>query len=455
MKIKTKITLYFVVSTAILFILFSILIYYTSEKFRSEQFFSRLENKAITTARLLFEIEEVDLVLMEAIKNADNTILFREKVMIFDEKKNLIYKSRNIEDVIITNDFINSVIENNIAKKTIKGFEIVGVKYIEKGNVYVAVAYAYDKFGYNKQYNLLRMLLIGIIIAIILLFNIGIIFAKKSLEPISLVIDQVENITIKNLNVNVKYKNTKDEIAHLAQTFNRLLVRLDASFKSQKSFVSSASHELRNPFASIIGQIDVTLLKDRNSEEYKKVLASIRDDIKKLITLTNRLLLLAQTSENTTNVAFKECNIDEVLWKSREHLLKINPDFNINISFSKYPDSENLLKRNASEQLLEIAFSNLMENACKFSEDKKVEVIIEADSIFLEIKFIDFGTGIAENDLDLIFQPFYRVKSTSDIKGYGIGLPLVKNIMNIHNCSIEVNSKIGSGSTFTLTFPKA
>lgn len=454
MKIKTKITLSFIVSTAFLSIVFSILIYVFSSNYRQEQFTSRLKDKALTTARLLLDVDEVDEVLMAIIQNADQTVLFREKVMIFDNNFNKIYESRKDDDFILKPDFVEIVSKNSYSNYSENGFEIVGVKYIEKGTEFISVAIAYDKFGYQKLANLSRILLSGVIVSILLLFTLGRIFAHNSLKPISSVVEQVESITVNSLNVKVKGGSNKDEIAHLAETFNGLLERLDGSFKAQKSFVSSASHELRNPFAAIVGQIEVALLNLRNEEEYRAVLLSIKDDIVKLISLTNRLLLLAQTNEDLPIAHFKESNIDEILWKSREELIRKNSTYNVNISFAKLPDDEDIFKYDVSEQLLEVAFINLMENACKFSKNNKVEVSIDFNDEFVIVSFTDNGCGIEESELNNIFEPFYRVNSTADIQGHGIGLSLVKNIINIHNASIKVESKLGEWTTFSCIFPK-
>lgn len=364
MKIKTKITLSFVASTALLLILFSILIYVFSSNYRHEQFVSRLKDKALTTAKLLLDIEEVDEVLMTIIQNADQTILFREKVMIFDENFNKIYESRKEDDVFLKPNFVKEVHNFSKSNYSDNGFEVVGVKYIDKNEEFICVAIAYDKFGYQKLNNLLRILVFGVIASILLLFTLGRLFAHNSLKPISSVVEQVESISVNNLSVKVKGGNNMDEIAHLAQTFNHLLERLDGSFKAQKSFVSSASHELRNPFAAIIGQIDVALLNVRNEEEYRNVLSSIKEDIKKLITLTNKLLLLAQTNEELPIAHFTKCNLDEILWKAREELISNKTNYNVNISFAKIPDDESVFYQNVNEQLLQVAFLNLMENAC-------------------------------------------------------------------------------------------
>jgi len=157
-------------------------------------------------------------------------------------------------------------------------------------------------------------------------------YSGRALKPISDVVKKVEDITITSLNLRVFEGKGNDEIGKLARTFNKMLERLETSFSMQKNFIANASHELRTPLTSINGQLEVLMMKERSSEEYKSALTSVLDDIKSLIVLSNRLLLIARTSAEGPVNFNKKIRIDEILWQVQEEIQRFNSNYRINIS---------------------------------------------------------------------------------------------------------------------------
>lgn len=245
---------------------------------------------------------------------------------------------------------------------------------------------------------------------------------------------------------------TNDEIGQLTSTFNKMLERLESSFNTQKRFVSNASHELRNPLTAINGQIDVALMKDREKDEYKKTLQLVSKDIKNLRTLTNNLLELANNDE-TFIQHFEEIRIDEILWNIRDEMVKQKPDIIILVNYEKPTDSEKYLICKGDEKLLKTAFMNIIDNACKFSNDKSVEIKITPEKTNIILFFSDKGIGIPETYLKHVFEPFYRGSNTTGIPGNGIGLSLVQKIIKLHSGKIFIRSKLNEGTTVELVLP--
>jgi signal transduction histidine kinase len=125
----------------------------------------------------------------------------------------------------------------------------------------------------------------------------------------------------------------------------------------------------------------------------------------------------------------------------------------VHIHYDKIPDDEEQLKRYGDESLLKTAFMNLMDNACKYSNNKTVNVFLHLQKDLIILYFKDVGTGISKEELPYIFDTFYRSATTISKAGYGIGLSLTKRIINMQGGSIEVESVLGSGTTFILKFP--
>jgi signal transduction histidine kinase len=221
----------------------------------------------------------------------------------------------------------------------------------------------------------------------------------------------------------------------------------------QKNFIANSSHELRTPLTSINGQLEVLLMKDRSTDDYKTALASVLDDIKSLIDLSNRLLLIARTSAEDPVHFNKKIRIDEILWQAQEEIIKFNNDYRINISMdTSLTDADQMIVV-GDDYLLKVAVSNLIENACKYSPDHKVDITFRHIEKFIEVVFEDKGIGISGKDLKKIFEPFYRGDNTISFSGTGIGLPLVNQIIKNHNGIVEISSVINKGTLVKILLP--
>jgi signal transduction histidine kinase len=273
------------------------------------------------------------------------------------------------------------------------------------------------------------------------------------LQPIAKVVNEVDEISISNLNFRLDEGNGQDEISKLAQTFNDMLSRLETSFLSQRNFISNASHELRTPLTSITGQLEVILLNTRSPQEYKSVMYSVLEDIKNLNILSNRLLLLAQATSAERVQRMTQLRIDELVWQAKEEVSKHYPDFIINIDMDGNLDDDHKLIIHGDEQLVKTAFINLFENGCKYSQNRTTNVFIKSRDAGVEIMVHDNGIGIPKEELASIFEPFFRGSNAGNIKGHGIGLSMVSGILRLHNAGISINSGINEGTEVKINFP--
>ncbi len=446
MNIRFRLSLQFTVIVATILILFSLSIYYFSVENRREKFFRRLENKAKNNTRLLIEVNDVDSTLLNRIYNNTTSELIEEKIVIYDESNQPIFKFSRKDSTLLSKKEIDSIRQKKIVRYSAYGREFVGVAYSAKGKNYVAVISAFDQLGKAGLNNLRIILFVGLIISLVMTFLASIFYSARALNPINNVIRRVENIEASNLNLRVDEGNGKDEIARLAINFNKMLKRLQDAFDMQKNFVTNASHELRTPLTSITGQIEVTLLSDRTIDEYQQILISILEDIKGLSTLSNGLLDMAQSNIDEKSMKMRTVRIDELLLQAQTELFKRNKNYIVHIGFEDFPDDEGKLLANANENLLKVVFINLMDNACKFSENKKVSVSISFGDSKIVLKFLDTGIGIPVEEQERIFEPFYRAKNSSITSGHGIGLSLSKKIIELHKGSIQIKSQINSGT---------
>ncbi len=423
-----------------------------SSNYRKSDYYSRLEDKANTTIQLLLNVKEVDHELLKIIDQ--NTLaLFQEKIEILNENNELIYFFP--PDTKLLNDI--DLIEKIREKKTVKFHEnereVLGQVHRFNNSDYVVIISALDKYGLSKISNLKLVLILGFISCVLASIVFGFIFAGRAMTPISDVIMQVKNITVTNLNLRVDEGNQKDEIAQLAITFNQMLQRIEDAFILQRDFVSNAAHELRTPFTVLLTEVDYALMQERDKNYYKSVLLSLSNEIKKLSKLSNGLLDLARISFDKSTFNQNNIRIDELIIETCDSILHANNSYKINLNFDTLPENVNQLSIFGNEQLLSIAFKNLIDNACKFSDPKSVNVQLETDDKSIFITFSDNGIGIPEEDIENIFQPFYRGKNTHYIPGYGIGLALTLKIIQLHEGEITVSSKLKKGSVFKVILP--
>jgi signal transduction histidine kinase len=453
MQIRARLTLQFLLMGGIIMIIASTAIYFSSARFRRDDFSTRLENKARITSKLLIEVKEIDADLLRRIEKDNPVNLPKEKIIIYNYENRILYSSDE-EKVLKIDDALLDKIRLEGRTRFRQGeYEVLGLLYTEKYDRFVVIAAATDIVGYLKLRNLRIILFVVSFFSLILFSFAGWFYAGRALAPISSVVEQVEDISIASLNLRVDEGNGTDEIAILARTFNKMLERLEVAFKTQKDFISNASHELRTPLTSINGQLEVLLMKDRSSTEYKKAIASVLEDIRNITDLSNRLLLLAQTSSETTGNMFKRVQVDEIIWQATDELKRYNNNYNISISMDDSLTDADQMTIFGDDYLLKTAISNIVENACKYSEDHSVSISLECSSGWIIINFIDHGIGINTADLKHVYEPFHRGSNAKTIPGHGIGLSLVNSIVRNHNGSIRLMSTIGEGTRVILKLP--
>ena len=436
-------------------IIASVAIYFSSASLRKGDFYKLLWNKARSTANVLFNTSKDDANRVLGIERNNPVSLQNEKIIIINFNDDIVYSSDENKEIEIKDYVLQKVRSGYIVTYKQSQYEVIGTIFYTNYDRFVVLAAATDIEGSLRMKKLAIILIIVCLISLFLFFIAGWFYSGRALKPISDVVKKVEDISITSLNLRVFEGNGTDEIGRLAKTFNKMLERLETSFAMQKNFIANASHELRTPLTSINGQLEVLMMKDRSSAEYKTALGSVLDDIKSLIDLSNRLLLIARTSAEGPVNFNKKIRIDEILWQAQEEIKRFNTDYRINISIDdSLTDSDQMIVV-GDENILKVAVSNLIDNACKYSSDHTVEIRFHHSEKFIEVVFEDRGIGISDEDIQKVFEPFYRGANTISISGTGIGLQLVSQIIKNHNGMVKLSSQLGKGTIVTVLLPTA
>jgi signal transduction histidine kinase len=448
MNIKTRLSFQFTLIVAGILVFFSLLVYYFSYSSQLAKFRENLLDSAKNTAILLINVVEVDSTLLKKIHQS--TISWeKEEIALTDSAFNLIY-SNNIQylsnKVIRTNSNYGNVSYYSFAEK-----DGVCYKHELNGKSYNVFVMAFDNARKENLSELRGILFWSILFSIWLSVLFSYIFSKKAIKPISNIIKNVKAINSSRLSDRLNEGNRKDEIDQLAVTFNEMLTNLEIVFKNQEDFVSNASHELRTPLTVMIVEADYLLSRDRKTEEYINHIAGLVNDLKKLNGLLNSLLELAQINRDN-NIQLEKVRIDEIIYSAIHQVKPKYPSRKI-IPKIQYPEDDIDLLINGNSGMLTIAFKNLIDNACKFSNDDIViEILIFDKSISISIS--DKGIGIPPEELEAIYRPFKRGSNVKFKGGFGIGLALVANILELHGAVLKVKSAENAGTQFEIRFKK-
>ncbi|CAD0221052.1 HAMP domain-containing protein [Chryseobacterium sp. D764] len=450
MKIRTRLTLLFTLITAMLLSVYSVSIYYSSKEAREKSFYSELQNEAIAKADLFFRSSLPEQEMHKLYKNNTRT-LNEVQVAIYDINKQLVYHDdAKVDYVKETPEMLSQIFQKKRINFFLNDLQVIGMVYHYEGKTYAVTAAAYDQYGYEYLTHLLTISIISFFSILILIYLAGIFLSKKALNPLSEMVTQIKKITAGKLQLRLKTTKEKDELNELAQNFNGMLERLENSFDSQKHFVSNISHELRTPLAAIITELELASEKDKTKEEYQETIQYALEDARNMVKLSNSLMDLAKASYDPNEISFSEVRLDEVLLESYTKIIKENSGYKVSLNIDESLEEHQLVIQ-GNEYLLQVAFNNLIDNACKYSPEHICSIDVKSNAKILLISFTNKGNMIPSEDLEHIFKPFYRSEIPKPEKGHGIGLFLTEKIILLHHAKITVVSD-HNDTIFTVIF---
>lgn len=274
---------------------------------------------------------------------------------------------------------------------------------------------------------------------------------NNALIPIVELNKNIKKINEDNLTSNLSVKGPNDEIKELTISFNKMIAKLENAFTSQKRFNSSVAHELKTPLAVIKTNIDVLKRSNCKSiEEYDKTLAIVEKSILKMNLIIETMLDIIKQENAPLN---ESVSISEILEDIVDDLDIIADKKNIQLKLN----TNNIKSKiKGNEIMLYRAFYNVIENSIKYNKiNGSIDILCYQDLNTIEVKVIDTGSGIKEEDYDEIFKPFYRCEGINSYSknGVGLGLSLTQSVIKLHGGEIKVKSKLNEGTEFTFILP--
>jgi two-component system, OmpR family, heavy metal sensor histidine kinase CusS len=277
---------------------------------------------------------------------------------------------------------------------------------------------------------------------------IAVMVTKRGLRPLREMTESVARVGPTHLKERVTPAEWPHELKPLAVAFDDMLKRLDDSFTRLSQFSADLAHELRTPIANMIGETQVALARNRTADEYRETIESTVGECERLSRIVDNLLFVARVDAAREPIARKRFNARAAVEKITSFYHALAEDRHIAINCS----GEGQIY--ADPDLFERAVGNLLDNALRFTPaNGSIQIVLSERNGDFEVAVSDTGCGIAPEHLPRVFDRFYRAESSRSSDGAGLGLALVKSIVDLHGGSAIIESNMGRGTTVKLILP--
>jgi heavy metal sensor kinase len=276
--------------------------------------------------------------------------------------------------------------------------------------------------------------------------------ARRALAPVDAIVEAARRIEAEDLSKRVPALPADDELGRLTAVVNDMLARLERSFGAVRRFSADAAHELKTPLTILKGEIEVALRSSPAPAEIRQTLASCLEEVDRLNGLVEELLLMARMEANALSAQPKPVNLAEVLEDVAPALRELAARAGNTCTLGA---AAPLWVEGYDSFLFRLIF-NLVENAIKYTPSGgRIEVTLEQQNGLAVLQVKDNGPGIAPDAQEHIFDRFYRGDLSREGSGTGLGLALVRAIVQLHHGQIQLSSELGKGSCFRVTLPLA
>jgi signal transduction histidine kinase len=332
------------------------------------------------------------------------------------------------------------------------GYRIVASPIFTDAGIAGVLVTGIEHSRVNQPLNILRVILLIIVpITAVALGLGGYWIASRALRPVAVMATTARHITQGDLRRRIEGVDSNDELGQLSAVLNEMIVRLADTLEHERHFTADASHELRTPLAAIEASIDVTLSRERDPSEYRRVLQIVRDQTQRMHLLVDQLLLLSRLDADAVQAGFTAVELAGLLGAVIESFQASYPDAHVTLLLTDEP-----LVVWGDIDLLARAMLNVLENAVTHA-GRTVSITVRARREHEGMALVtieDDGPGISEDLMQVVFHRFRRGDTAPSGSGAGLGLPIVESILRAHGGSVKLEpSSLGHGARFELTVP--
>jgi len=394
----------------------------------------------------------------------DNIIPNSDKIVTIPQKLDYpispvmiaVFGAKNMKIIAKTVTFMDTPIYNLL--KSNENFFIIKNKQFGKIAIYISriispmkgyivVATPTYRVDIKLQDILIRMFILNPVLLVVLLLGANLII-DRILNPIKEITKAANEISVGDLDRIIPLPLQKDEIYELVQAFNKMVSRLRDGVEMIERFNSDVSHELKTPLTVLKGELEIALRKDRDIEYYKNTIQISLKEVNHLIEMVEEMLLFSKI-ENEIDKK-ENLKLDEILLSVISILTQKAKEKNISLKIDKIE----MIEFNSNQILIKTIFMNIIDNAIKYNfENKNVYISLykEKDNIIFEVR--DEGIGINQNDINKLTERFYRTEKSRNrnVKGFGLGLSIVKRVLEILKGDIKITSQENEGTNIKIT----
>lgn len=452
MNLKQRFSIIFSCLFSLLLGSVMIMVYYLFANFRKDEFAERLAEKAETTAKLLIVVKEIDYNMQKTIDRNSINRMYKENTEIFDEHRKLFYASNDSSlTKWLPSDF-DRIEKNHRFYRKYGRFDIVGLFFTYENHFYYVFISAEDTFSNRRLAFLKYLLIVAFAVGTTLVWLLSFGLSRKSLKPLDDFRRQIQNITDNDLTIRLSTAKQQGEINALARSFNQMMDRIDYAYSSQREFTGNASHELRTPIARITAQLENLIHNPDLNAGIKSSLKSISEDTFQLSEIVSSLVALAYVNNHDGSMPFKNIRLDEMVFSAASELSAMYSDFRLKFEIENITKREIDLEISGDDTLLKIVLKNLFKNAYVYSNNHNVECIIRQKADCIELIITNTGEAPNVEDTAMLFTAFYRGSNTNKVPGSGIGLSIVRRVLQYHQATIDYQIVDSNTNLVLVTF---
>jgi len=377
-------------------------------------------------------------------------------IRILDSRGRVIAETPQMDRLIPTDSFpvaqepMEAIRTRKDYRSAGKLFSLVSFNEHSGGEVYT-LQLAQDRSSDEQVERNFALLFIAVLFCGVLASAlIAIIVTRRGLRPLREMTESLTRIGPDQLKQRIGSTGWPRELQPLAIAFDQMLKRLDDSFTRLSQFSADLAHELRTPIANMLGEAQVALTRDRTAADYRETIESTVAECERLSRIVDNLLFVARVDAASEPIARKCFDARTAVEKIAAFYQMVADDHNVTISCTG--DGQIY----ADPDLFERVIGNLLENALRFTpEHGSIGIAVSKHNSNFQVTVRDNGCGIAAEHLPRVFDRFYRAESSRGSDGAGLGLALVKSIVELHGGTAAIQSEPNHGTTVVLTFPTA
>ena len=457
-SIKTKITLWYTSMIVIIVLCFLGAMFYISSIAVKNSVYKRLKT-TVEKINKSIELENGELIIDNNLSVITDDIF----ISIYDKNLNFIYGNTDIDLEVSQNSDESNKVKIVKQKNSNSKWYVYDIRknFIRHGEILIRGITPFSSLEKNIELIILIFIVIFPFLIFVSVLS-GKFITKKSFSPIEQIVKTVNKISKgDDLSQRINLQNGEREIYDLAETFDQMFNRLQEAFDREAQFTSDVAHELRTPLSAIRMQSEYSLKYLNLNEESKDILKNILEKSKKMSSLISELLMLARMDKKNQKLNIKNENLNEIIQLVIEVESNYAKEKNIKIIY----DEKNDIFADVDKDMLTRVFINLISNAITYgNENGTIKIILnkienesentDVQKSKIKCQIIDDGIGISSEHINKIWNRFYQVESSRSTDNSGLGLSIVKWIIEEHKGTIMVESELGKGTVFTFYLPE-